>query len=143
MEHVQRRFGRYYWRARVPTDLVSVIGRREIVRRLGTADPRVTRERAAVYHARVIGVWTEARVAMSGGATAEQVRNLVARLREGRRGSACASDAGLHPLFRGGAVIERLDYAGGGLDLSSLTRTAATCGSRQSCRTEDLPARKA
>ena len=77
MEHVLRRAGRYFWRARVPADLVGRVGRREIVRRLDTADPHEARSRAARLTVRVLDLWEEAR-AMVG--TAEEVRQLVSGL---------------------------------------------------------------
>jgi integrase len=76
MEHVQRRDGRYYWRARVPLDLIGPVGRREVTRSLDTACPRVARERAAQAHAAVMAAWTEARAATMTGA-ADRVRGLV------------------------------------------------------------------
>lgn len=44
--HCTRRDGRYYFRVRIPTDLVKMLGRSEIRKSLGTSDPKVARRRA-------------------------------------------------------------------------------------------------
>ena len=44
--HLKRKGGRYYWRRRVPLDLKERIGKAELVRSLGTSDPREARELA-------------------------------------------------------------------------------------------------
>lgn len=71
---MQRRGGRYFWRARVPADLIPILGRQEIVKTLDTADPRAARERVARYHAHVMAAWMEARAMSTDGATADQVQ---------------------------------------------------------------------
>ncbi len=44
--HLRRRHGRYYWRARVPLDLVPLVGRTELQRALNTADLATAKRRA-------------------------------------------------------------------------------------------------
>lgn len=58
---LRRRGGTYSLRLRVPADLVPTLGRREVVRALGTACPRVARARAARLHLRVIKAWGDMR----------------------------------------------------------------------------------
>lgn len=50
---LQRRGGRYYLRAKVPDELVSIIGKREIVRSLGTGDYRQAVARLQVENVKV------------------------------------------------------------------------------------------
>jgi integrase len=45
-EHLVRRGARYYYRRRVPTDLVPLLGKREIQRALDTSDPKEATVRA-------------------------------------------------------------------------------------------------
>ncbi|MFC7551141.1 DUF6538 domain-containing protein [Pseudoroseomonas wenyumeiae] len=77
---MQRRGGRYFWRSRVPSDLVPVLRRLEIVRALDTADPRVAREQAARMHVRVVDAWAEMRRMSGEQGTAEELRDLLADL---------------------------------------------------------------
>lgn len=66
MEHIIRRAGRYTYRRRVPAELVAKLGRREITRALGTANPK----EAAVL-ARKVGVEIDAMFArLSAGGEA-------------------------------------------------------------------------
>ena len=118
MEHVQRRCGRYFWRARVPADLVAVIGRREIVRALGTACPRVARESAARYQVAVIDIWAGAR--RLGGGTAEEIRQLIETLTDALdHGTAVRRDGlGRRPTMLATDAIRAL------ADLSDDARTA-------------------
>lgn len=51
MDKLKRKNGRYYWRSRVPLDLVAKVGRSEVTRSLATADPMTARRLA-----RLIGV---------------------------------------------------------------------------------------
>lgn len=60
-EHVLRRGGIYHLRCRVPFDLLSVIGRREICRSLKTASPRQAKARAAVLYPRLMGIFDRIR----------------------------------------------------------------------------------
>jgi hypothetical protein len=45
--YVERRGGRYYFRARVPLDIAAIIGRTHVVAALGTADTRVAKIKSA------------------------------------------------------------------------------------------------
>ncbi|CAA6603651.1 hypothetical protein MTBLM1_110002 [Rhodospirillaceae bacterium LM-1] len=45
--HIARRGSRYYFRIRVPDDLIGFFGRRELKRSLGTASQREARFRAS------------------------------------------------------------------------------------------------
>lgn len=63
--NVLRRRGRYWFRIRVPVDIVPRLGRRELWRALETADPAVARQRA-IQAARVaIALWQRVRSDMS------------------------------------------------------------------------------
>src|SRR4051812_40070010 len=80
MEHVQRRGGRYFWRAHVPSELVAPLNRKEFTKALYTTIARVARERAARLHARLMDIWAEARAMGETGKTAEEIRALLTRL---------------------------------------------------------------
>lgn len=111
MEHVQRRGGRYFWRARIPADLAAAVNRSEIVRALGTSDPRDARERAARLHVRLLDTWSEARRRMGEG-TAGELRQLIDELLAALSDSveAEASTAGgRRPILRQLESGERLD----------------------------------
>jgi hypothetical protein len=45
--YVERRGSRYYFRVRVPLDIVAIAGRRHVVAALGTADARGTKIKSA------------------------------------------------------------------------------------------------
>lgn len=76
MVHVQRRGAVYQWRSRVPTGLVPIIGRGEIVRSLATTDPQTARARAAQCHAAVAEAWGKAQMAE----TADEIKQIVDNL---------------------------------------------------------------
>lgn len=57
VQHTQRRCGIYHLRCRVPSDLVSVIGRGEIHRSLATACPSEARRRAHRLYGRVLDIF--------------------------------------------------------------------------------------
>lgn len=59
-EHLIRRTGRYYYRRRVPIALVARMGRVEITRALGTADPAEARKRARVMAVEIDRLFAEA-----------------------------------------------------------------------------------
>lgn len=80
MEHVARRGGRYFWRSRIPADLVQVAGRKEFTCSLGTADHRIARSSAARLGSSLDEVWTSARRAMGMATTEEALRNLLTGL---------------------------------------------------------------
>lgn len=46
--NIVRRGARYYFRARIPMDLIDKVGRHELSRALGTSDPKIARKKAAV-----------------------------------------------------------------------------------------------
>lgn len=75
--NVFRRKGRYWFRIRVPADMVRRVGRREIWRSLGTADPGEARVRAARATVIASMVWQRVRSDMS--LTKEQINELVVR----------------------------------------------------------------
>lgn len=56
-----KRQGWFYLRAKVPVDLVAVLGRREIKKALGTADPKRALEKVRQESARVDRLFAEAR----------------------------------------------------------------------------------
>ena len=56
-QHVLRRGGIYHLRCRVPSDLVPIIGRREIQRSLATACPKQARLRSADLYARLEAIF--------------------------------------------------------------------------------------
>jgi integrase len=61
--NVVRRGSRYYIRLRVPSDLVSNLGRAELWRSLGTSDPREARRRSPNALSAVYEEWEQARQA--------------------------------------------------------------------------------
>jgi hypothetical protein len=44
---IQKRHGRYYFRCRIPADLVKVYGKNELKKALGTSSPQEAKLRAA------------------------------------------------------------------------------------------------
>ena len=62
MPFLRRRGSAYRFRARVPADLVALVGRAEVGRSLGTRDPREARRRAALLNARLVEAWERIRV---------------------------------------------------------------------------------
>lgn len=64
---LRRRGGAYRLRVRVPSDLVKILGRTEVGRSLGTADPRASRSRARALHAQLEAAWERIRVAIETG----------------------------------------------------------------------------
>ena len=66
---------RYYLRARVPQDIVPVLGRREVKRSLGTADRKEALERIDVAAAEVNEMFAEARRGSSAGRAADLTRS--------------------------------------------------------------------
>ena len=65
----------FYFRCRVPADLISPVGRRELGRSLRTADRGLARSRSAALHAAAQRLWAELRFAM----TREEIDRLVQR----------------------------------------------------------------
>ena len=57
---------RYYLRARVPQDIVHVLGRREVKRTLGTADRKEALARIDVVAAEINEMFAEARRGLAG-----------------------------------------------------------------------------
>ena len=57
---------RYYLRARVPHDIVQVLGRREVKRTLGTADRKEALARIDVVAAEVNEMFADARRGLAG-----------------------------------------------------------------------------
>lgn len=75
LTYLSRRRGRYYFRCRVPTDLVPKLGRRELFRSLRTADPRIARQRWHRVTIVTAELWNAVRKAM----TQEEIDRHVAR----------------------------------------------------------------
>ena len=71
---------RYYLRARVPQDLIHVLGRREIKRSLGTADRREALERIDLAAAEVGEVFAEARRRLSARRVSDLTETEVRRM---------------------------------------------------------------
>lgn len=63
--NVFRRKGRYWFRIRVPVDIVHRVGRRELWRTLRTADPLVARRRAVLATGTTFTIWQRVRSDMS------------------------------------------------------------------------------
>lgn len=60
MDHLARRGGRYYYRRRVPTDLVVALGTKEVMKALGTSDPAEARAKARVWAVQFDAVFAKA-----------------------------------------------------------------------------------
>lgn len=59
--HKHPRTGTYWFRARVPTDLVAIVGRREVTRTLGTKNPSEAKARWAEVRAEFDTYWSNLR----------------------------------------------------------------------------------
>lgn len=59
--HLIRRGGRYSIRRRVPSDLIAVLGRREVVRALGTGDRAEAVRRCRLEGVRLDAEWAALR----------------------------------------------------------------------------------
>ncbi len=71
---------RYYLRARVPQDVVPVLGRREVKRSLGTADRKEALERIDVAAAEVNEMFAQARRGLSARRVADLTETEVRRM---------------------------------------------------------------
>ena len=64
---LRRRGAAYKFRARVPADIVPILGRVEVGRSLRTTDPRASKARARAIHAQLEVAWERIRVSMEQG----------------------------------------------------------------------------
>lgn len=73
--NIFRRGGRYWFRVRVPIDLISRVGRGELWRSLRTSDPAMARRKGAEAMAGVASLWEAVR--RQAGMTREQINGLI------------------------------------------------------------------
>lgn len=60
--HLKRRAGRYYWRLRIPADLLAIAGRAEIARTLGCSEHATARQLALSLSARAASIFQATRL---------------------------------------------------------------------------------
>jgi len=87
---LRRRGGAYRFRARVPLDLVPILGKSEIGRSLGTNDPKLARLRAARMNASVADLWYRFRAMAAEDENTEDLRDRI--IAELERALATAQD---------------------------------------------------
>ena len=69
--YLQKRRKRYHFRMRVPTDLIGLVGAREVVRSLRTSDSRVARAQACLLRSELHGAFDQVRMKRRLGWSAE------------------------------------------------------------------------
>ena len=75
--YLQKRQRRYHFRMRVPTDLIGLVGAREVVRSLRTSDGRVARAQACLLRSELHGAFDQVRMKRRLGWSAEDLWLLI------------------------------------------------------------------